>query len=277
MWDGKERGVGRTNLGAPQGFPLSPVIFLIWIAPIIRKMGVEVRRTAGPWDNELPSYVDDLHLNICIWNRTHAGLDMNLILERADKAVHKVAEECYLPLEDSKHERLVLRQNRRKENSEVRTVKWVGLVMDESLSFKEHWKERLGKAKRLLGSLNGLGNANWGLSASSWRALYTGMIRAVALWGMELAWRGQSNWEEEFEKLQYQALKKCVNAVQGSRRELVSQIAGVESPKMVLDAVQARLAAKMMRDPLSEICGSSRKRRRTRRGGGIGGTSVNRT
>lgn len=71
--------------------------------------------------------------------------------------------------------------------------------------------------------------------------VYTGMVRAVALWGMELAWRGQAAWEEEFEKLQYQALKKCVNVTHGSRRELVSQITGVESPRMVLDAAQARL------------------------------------
>lgn len=30
---------------------------------------------------------------------------------------------------------------------------------------------------------------------------------------------------------------------------MVSQIAGVESPRMVLDAAQARLAGKMLRDP----------------------------
>lgn len=78
-------------------------------------------------------------------------------------------------------------------------------MLDESLSFREHWKERLDKAKRLLGGLNSLGNASWGMSANSWRLAYTGMIRAVAFWGMGLAWRGQVGWEEDFEKLQYQA------------------------------------------------------------------------
>jgi len=49
--------------------------------------------------------------------------------------------------------------------------------------------------------------------------------------------------------LQYQALTKCVNSVKGACKELVREIAGVESPKMALDAAQARLLGKMMQDP----------------------------
>ena len=37
-WDGKVRGKGRTNVGAPQGSPLWPVIFLIYMAPILEEM-----------------------------------------------------------------------------------------------------------------------------------------------------------------------------------------------------------------------------------------------
>ena len=67
---------------------------------------------------------------------------------------------------------------------------------------------------------------------------------------MELGWKGQRDWEEKFEKLQYQALKKFVNVTHGSKRELVSQIAGAESPKMALDITQARTIGKLRRDPL---------------------------
>jgi len=49
--------------------------------------------------------------------------------------------------------------------------------------------------------------------------------------------------------LQYQTRPKCVNSVKGARKELVREIAGVESPRMALDAAQARLLGKMMRDP----------------------------
>ena len=68
------------------------------------------------------------------------------------------------------------------------------------------------------------------------------------MWVSELGWRGQRDWEKEFKQLQYQALKKCVNATHGSRIELVSQIAMVESPRMALDAAQSRLMGKIMQD-----------------------------
>ena len=164
--------------------------------------------------------------------------------------VNRVAKENHLALVESTHETLVLRKKRRQKNKNVKWVKWIGIIMDESFLFKEHWKSRIAKARKMLGQLNALGNSMWGISANSWRSAYTGMIRAVALWGAGLGWRGQRDWEEKFEKLQYQALKKCINTTHESRRELVSQIAGVESPRMALDAAQARVMRKLMRDPL---------------------------
>jgi len=101
----------------------------------------------------------------------------------------------------------------------------------------------------MLAQFNGLGTRNGESVRRAGDKIYTGMIRAVALWGAELGWRGQRDWEKEFERLQYQALKKCVNATHGSRRELVSQIAGVKSPRMALDAAQARMIGKIIRDP----------------------------
>ena len=71
----------------------------------------------------------------------------------------------------------------------------------------------------------------------------------IALWGAELGWRGQRDWEREFEQLQYQALRKCTGATRGSRIDLVSQIAGVESPKMAIEAAQSRLMGTILRDP----------------------------
>ena len=107
-WDGKVRGKGKTNIGAPQGSPLSLVIFLLWMAPIITKMGEALKNRCPTFDLELPSYVDDLHLEVSIWEKIMArGMKMDEVLDEADKIVNKIAVENHLSLEDSKHERLI--------------------------------------------------------------------------------------------------------------------------------------------------------------------------
>jgi len=146
-WDGKVRGKGRTNIGALQGSPLSLVIFLIWMAPIITKMEEALKRYWPMFNLEIPSYVDDLYLGVSIWERIMArSIKMDEVLDEADKIVNRIVAENHLPLEDLKHERLVLQKKRRKKNKDVKWVKWLGIIMDESLTFKEHWKARIKKA-----------------------------------------------------------------------------------------------------------------------------------
>lgn len=50
---------------------------------------------------------------------------------------------------------------------------------------------------------------------------------------------------------QYYALlvANCTEAVHSARMEFVNQIAAVESPRMIMDATQARLRAKTIGDP----------------------------
>lgn len=140
----------------------------------------------------LPSYVDDIHAGLCIWDEVEAKVvDMDFLLSVVDAIINMVAEKHHLLLEKSKHGGLVLRRKRRKKNKEVKMIKWLGIIMDESLTFKEHWKARIQKARNMLGRCRGIGNTQWGISPTSWRNLYTGMIRAIALWGAELGWRDQ--------------------------------------------------------------------------------------
>ncbi|KAF8419276.1 hypothetical protein EV426DRAFT_707984 [Tirmania nivea] len=166
-----------------------------------------------------------------------------------EQIVEEVAAEWRLPLEASKQERLILRDKKRKRKGDVKWVKWLGIILDENLSLEPHWRARIAKARAFLAKCNGIGNSQWGISPSSWRQLYTASIRAIAMWGAKLGWRGQRDWELEFNRLQYQALRKCTGAVRGARMETVSRIAGVESPSAALEACQGRFMARIMADP----------------------------
>ena len=73
-WDGKKREQGRTNVRAPQGSPLSPVIFLINMAPILEEMEEDLTRARLSESLEgvveIPSYVDDINGVICDWEES---------------------------------------------------------------------------------------------------------------------------------------------------------------------------------------------------------------
>src|SRR4029077_2185487 len=129
---------------------------------------------------------------------------MNDLLDRASVTVKEVASEWGLPLVAGKEEGMVLRdvRGRRGRRGAVEKVKWLGVILDNSLDFGPYWKHRIGKARSLLGAIGGLGTSRWGLSPVSWRLVYTGMVRAVAAWGVEIGWRAQREWREEMESLQ---------------------------------------------------------------------------
>ena len=63
-WDGRVRGRGVAAKGVPQGSPLSPVIFLVFMAPILEEMERQVKEEVGRVEVQLPSYVDDLHCGL---------------------------------------------------------------------------------------------------------------------------------------------------------------------------------------------------------------------
>lgn len=57
--------------------------------------------------------------------------------------------------------------------------------------------------------------------------------------GSRIWLEGKRDWEKEFEKLQYQALRKYTGATRGARIGTVNQIAGVDSLRMAMETAQA--------------------------------------
>ena len=200
---------------------------------------------------EVPLYVEDTM--VCVLGNNGVE-NMQEVLKEVDKVVAVVAVNWYLPLEKAKHEKIVSNQGgigsgKRKRRSEVEKVQWLGIIVDDTLDFDHHKQSRLAKAQQLLGSLSSMWSKQWGISPSSWHQLYTGMIRVVALLGAELGWKGQKAWLKEFERLQYQAVRKCTGATLGASREKVHYIARVEDVKTILDSTQVQYLARCTTDP----------------------------
>ena len=143
--------------------PLSPVVFLIWIAPILEKLEEKLRENAGAGagasgvraeaqvDVELPSFVDDMCTDIVVWE---GGCNMDRVEANVKRVVRELAEECQMPIETDKEGVLHLRTSRNKRNADRKYVKWLGVIFDDSLDFDMHWKSRLAKARKALGVVN---------------------------------------------------------------------------------------------------------------------------
>ena len=153
--------------GGPQGSPLSPVLFLVFMAPILEEMERRVKEEVGRVEVQFPSYVDDLHCGL--YDMRGAEEEeakrerMQDLVTRVQRVVAEVAAEQELPLAADKEESMVLRggwgRKKTRKNGIVEKVRWLGVILDDRLDFKEHWRHRIGKARSLLGALGGVGNS----------------------------------------------------------------------------------------------------------------------
>ena len=112
-WDGSVRGRGAAAKGVPHGSPLSPVLFLVFMAPILEDMERPVKEKVGRVEVQFPSYVDDLHCGL--YDRRGAGEEedkrerMQDLIARVQRVVAEVAAEQRLPLAADNEESMVLR------------------------------------------------------------------------------------------------------------------------------------------------------------------------
>ena len=256
-WDGSVRSKGAATKGVPQGSPLCPVLVLVFMAPILEEMERRVKEEVGRVDVQFPSYVDDLQCGLD--NKRIAGEEedkrerMQDLVTRVQRVVAEVAAEQRLPLAADKEESMVLRggcgRKKRRKNGLTEKVKWLGVILDDRWDFKEHWRHRIGKARSLLGALGGVGNSRWGMSPISWRVAYTGMVRAVASWGVEIGWRGQKKWRHEMTLLQNAAMRKTLGAVKGSSGRKAKALAAVEDVETFARAAAGRFQARTLCNP----------------------------
>ena len=90
----------------------------------------------------------------------------------------------------------------------VKSMKYLGIIIDKILTFRENITQTTEKCRKLIFTLARSAKINWGLSHKALKTFYTGGIQPLLLYGAPV-------WAETVEKARYRkmltAVKRLIN------------------------------------------------------------------
>lgn len=218
-FDGQRQEKRPVRTGIPQGSPISPILFLIYIRHIFS----EIKSDPEFADVKMPSFIDDVAFGV---ESKSAKVNCS-ILEKIAKKAFNWADKNAVKFDDSKTELIHFESAQFASQNSVKlpndTVikpktcqKWLGVYLDRKLNFKKHVQEKTASAKRVLIVINRLQNSEWGLPSKASKQLYQTCINSISDYGAEIWWKSQSIFVEKFQKIQNFALRKILGCFRTS-------------------------------------------------------------
>ncbi len=166
--------------GVPQGSPISPVLWLIYVRELVQEEALQL------------SYVDDFSLTY-----TSMSAENNCgVLKRLVELLFLKASEQQVQFDPDKTEFIHFSNKRTPETATLHIgdleiqpkplVRWLGVWFDSKLIFKSHVEKRINSATVALYGLARLTSSQKGLDFQSIRRLYIACITIIADYGIQV-------------------------------------------------------------------------------------------
>jgi ribonuclease HI len=203
-FDGKIEEFVEIVTGIPQGSPISPILFLIYIRNLFKSNSIRYL-----------SYIDDIALIA-----SSKSYSMNCkILEREIKQITEIGFQNAIKFDLAKTELIHFGSKTIKNSINLpdgnniqpsNLVKWLGIWFDPNLTYKYHVATKASKAKSNLQRMTRIVNISRGLSPTATRQLYLASIVTIADYGSILWWKGQKGLIKPLQIIQNSASLKIL-------------------------------------------------------------------
>jgi hypothetical protein len=176
-FDGKIEQFTDISTGIPQGSPISPILFLIYIRNLFKSNLIRYI-----------SYMDD----IALITSSKSYSTNCIILEREMAQITDIGQQNAIKFDLAKTE-LIHFGNKNAKNTiklldraiiqPTNIVKWLGIWFDSNLTYKHHVTQKAAKARANLHRMLQIVNINRGLTPAATRQLYLACIVSIADYG----------------------------------------------------------------------------------------------
>jgi hypothetical protein len=249
-FDGEREDLKPVSTGIPQGSPISPILFLIYLRFLFSTIHEKHPETATP------SYIDDVAC-LVVGNSEEENC---IKLESIARTAFEWGDNNAVAFDDPKTELIHFHRKRQTPQCSVTlpngttiqpssVVRWLGVFFDRKLSFKAHVDRKIASATRALQMTSRLKTSEWGLSSQHMRQLYTTCVLPILDFGAEAWWRGQKGYTHRLQKLQNTASRRILGAFRTSPIIPMELEASLPPPAIRLQQTCRKYALRTMKLP----------------------------